>query len=201
MRSLVIGYPLWGPDPSWQITHYFFILRQNLWVPYTWRHPDMETLSTSLDEYEETNGNPNKGLVMQKAFDVVKLNNLWNRQSIFRWFHDDVIKWKQFPRYWPFVWGIHRSPVNSPHKGQWCGVLMFSLICAWVNGWVNNREAGDLRSHRAHYEVTVMPNLIYARDVILVIYEIRHLHIESGHRCHHSQFRWCLHARLCIRSC
>ena len=46
---------------------------------------------------------------------------------------------------------IHRSPVNSPHKGQWRGALMFSLICAWINGWVNNREAGYLRSHRAHY--------------------------------------------------
>ena len=44
--------------------------------------------------------------------------------------YDDVIKWKQFPRYWPFVRGIHRSPVNSPHKGQWRGALMFSLICA-----------------------------------------------------------------------
>ena len=44
--------------------------------------------------------------------------------------HDDVIKWKHFPRYWPFVWGIHRSPVNFPHKGQWGGALMFSLICA-----------------------------------------------------------------------
>ena len=33
--------------------------------------------------------------------------------------HDDVIKWKHLPRYWPFVRGIHRSPVNSPHKGQW----------------------------------------------------------------------------------
>ena len=39
--------------------------------------------------------------------------------------HDDVIKWKHFPRYWPFVRGIHRSPVNSPHKGQWRGALMF----------------------------------------------------------------------------
>ena len=57
--------------------------------------------------------------------------------------HDDVIKWKHFPRYWPFVRGIHRSPVNSPHKGQWRGALMFSLICVWINGWVNNREAGD----------------------------------------------------------
>ena len=70
--------------------------------------------------------------------------------------HDDVTKWKHFPRYWPFVRGIHRSPVNSPHKGQWRGALMFSLICAWINGWVNNREAGDLRRHRAHYDVIVM---------------------------------------------
>ena len=69
--------------------------------------------------------------------------------------HDDVIKWKHFPRYWPFVRGIQRSPVNSPHKGQWRGALMFSLICVWINGWVNNREAGDLRRHRAHYDVTV----------------------------------------------
>ena len=43
--------------------------------------------------------------------------------------HDDIIKWKHFPLYWPFVRGIHRWPVNSPHKGQWRGALMFSLIC------------------------------------------------------------------------
>ena len=70
--------------------------------------------------------------------------------------HDDVIKWNHFRRYWPFVRGIHRSPVNSQHKGQWRGALMFSLICVWINGWVNNREADDLRRHRAHYDVTVM---------------------------------------------
>ena len=70
--------------------------------------------------------------------------------------HDDVIKWKHFPRYWPFVWGIHRSPVNSPHKGQWRGALIFSLICVSINGWVNNREAGALRRYRAHYDVSVM---------------------------------------------
>ena len=69
--------------------------------------------------------------------------------------HDDVIKWKHFPLYWPFVWGIHQSPVKSPHKGQWRGTLMFSLICAWTNGWVNNRNAGDLRRYRDHYDVTV----------------------------------------------
>ena len=73
-----------------------------------------------------------------------------------RTMHDDVIKWKHFPRKWPFVRGIHRSPVNSPHKGQWRGALMFSLICAWINDWVNNREAGDLRRYRAHYDVITM---------------------------------------------
>ena len=58
-----------------------------------------------------------------------------------------------FPRYWPFVWGIHRWPVNSSHKGQWRGALMFLLICAWINGW---NEAGDWRRHRADYDVIVM---------------------------------------------
>ena len=62
--------------------------------------------------------------------------------------HNDVIKWKHFPRYWTSVRGIHRCPVNSPHKGQWCGALMFSLFCVWINGWVNIREAGDLRLPR-----------------------------------------------------
>ena len=46
-------------------------------------------------------------------------------------------------------------PVKSPHKDQWRGALMF-LICAWINGWVSNREAGDLRRHRDHYDVLVM---------------------------------------------
>ena len=69
--------------------------------------------------------------------------------------HDGVIKWKHFPRYWPFVRGIHRSPVDSPHIGQWRGAFMFSLICVWTNSSVNNRNARDLRRHRAH-NVTVM---------------------------------------------
>ena len=72
-----------------------------------------------------------------------------------------------FPPYWPFVRGIHRSTVNSPHKGQWRPALMFSLICVWINGWVNNREAGDLKRYRAHCDCRdssehcrVMQNLV-----------------------------------------
>ena len=56
-------------------------------------------------------------------------------------FYDDVLKWKHFLRYWLFVRGIHRLSLNSPRKGQWHRALMFSLICAWINGWVNNRES------------------------------------------------------------
>ena len=109
--------------------------------------------------------------------------------SVFSWFlygaphniicnicnHDDVIKWKQFPRYWPFVWGLHRSPVKSPHKGQWRGVLMFSLICARINGWVNNCEAGDLGRPPTHCDVIVMFCTILAL-YLRKIYGIKSVH-------------------------
>ena len=72
----------------------------------------------------------------------------WLRMTWCKPAHGDVIKWKHFPRHWPFVRGIHRWPVNSPHKGQWRGALMFSLICAWINDWVNN----GLRRQRPHYD-------------------------------------------------
>ena len=71
------------------------------------------------------------------------------------YFHDDVITWKHFPRYWPFVRGNLRSPVNSPHKDQWRGALVLSFICTKTHGWVNIRDAGDLRRHRAHCDVYI----------------------------------------------
>ena len=61
-----------------------------------------------------------------------------------------------FGAYLPFVRGIQRSPADSPLKGQWREALMFPLICAWINGWVNNREDGDFQRHRAHNDVTVI---------------------------------------------
>ena len=70
--------------------------------------------------------------------------------------HDDVIKWEHFPRHWPFVWAVHRSQVNIPRKGQWRGALIFSLIGTRTPVEVNNLDAGDLRRHRAHYDVTVI---------------------------------------------
>ena len=90
--------------------------------------------------------------------------NLWYSYYIIPYFqvhrvihmHDDVIKWKHFPRYWPLCAGNSPVPGDFLAQGQWRGALMLSLICAWINGWVNNREAGDLMRHSAHYNVTVM---------------------------------------------
>ena len=84
--------------------------------------------------------------------------------------HDGVIKWKHFPHYWPFVRGILRSPVNSPHKGQWHRALMFSFICAWIN-----------KRHHAHYGVTVM----YLRSTVhrwIGIFGHKHCHSSSMRR-------------------
>ena len=69
---------------------------------------------------------------------------------------DGVIKWKHSLRHCPFVRGIHRSPVDYPHRVQCLGTLMFSLIGAWTNGRATNQYAGDLRRHYAHYDVAVM---------------------------------------------
>ena len=60
------------------------------------------------------------------------LETAWNGR---RHFHDDVIKWKHFPRYWAFVRGIHRWPVNSPHKDRWRGALMFKRLSNHLWGW------------------------------------------------------------------
>ena len=74
----------------------------------------------------------------------------------FCWSHDDVIKWKHFPRYWPFVRGFtgHRwiPRTKASDAKLWC----FLWSAPWINGCINNLEAGDLKRHLAHYDVTVM---------------------------------------------
>ena len=89
--------------------------------------------------------------------------------------HDDVLKWKHFPRYWPFVWGIHRSSVFSLTKASDAELWCSSLICAWTNVWVNNWVASDLGRHRAHYDVIVIIMAVYARR--------DKKHWSSGFRC------------------
>ena len=72
-----------------------------------------------------------------------------------------------------FAWWCHQMETfsallafcvgNSPVTGEFPSqrpvtqsLNVFFYICAWINVWVNNREAGDLRRHRSHYDVIVM---------------------------------------------
>ena len=81
--------------------------------------------------------------------------------------HDDVIKWKNFPHYWPFCMG--NSLVTSEFPAQRPVTQSFDVffICAWMNSWVNNREAGDLRCHHAHYDITVMIVLYFGHSILI----------------------------------
>ena len=139
-----------------------------------WRNNALQTMSLTMEFISE-----------------VILNKSWSQRlrGYRLGFHYDVIKWKHFLRYWPFVRGIHRSPMNSPHRGQWRGALMYSLSCAWINGWVNNREAGDLRRHRTHYDVIVMRYImlekitfficaeyfVLTKFIVVVLVHLRHI--------------------------
>ena len=135
------GYPLY------EISKWVIYLQSNIhseYVQSSWRNMSMCSWWHHESDISCT--------VQYGELDVGELGllmGLW-------WRHNDVIKWKHFPRNWPFVRGIHRWPVNSPHKGQWRGALMGFFICTWINCWVNSAQAGDLRRHRAHYNVTLM---------------------------------------------
>ena len=103
------------------------------------------------------------------------------------------MKWKHFPRYWIFVWRIHRSPVDSPHKGQWCGTVMFSLICTWTNTWANNPDPSDLRRLCTHYDITAMKfNTLYMNKQMPVVDNIfKHIFFKKMISLQ-STFHWLL---------
>ena len=97
--------------------------------------------------------------------------------------HDYGIKWKYFPRYRPFFNGIHRSPVDSHHRGQWRGALILSLMCAWTNRWASNRDAGDLRRHCAYYDVTVMIQSNHDLDYYHRVVHMRKIFYDINQSC------------------
>ena len=93
---------------------------------------------------------------------------------IILYIHDDIMKWKHFPRYWPFVRRIHRSPVNFTHKGQLRGALMFSLICVWINSCVNNCEVGDWRRQsRSLWSHCNVPGLTYVMITVPILWHAK----------------------------
>ena len=122
-------------------------------------------------------------------------------------FHHYVIKWKHFPRCWSFVKGIHRSPVDSTHKGKWRGALAFSMRCAWTNDWANRRDVVDLRRycihcdgrHQAitwtHYVDVIMTTMAYQITSLTVVYST--VYSDADQRKHQSSaslaFVWGIH--------
>ena len=79
----------------------------------------------------------------------------YQHQNHMKYLHDDVIKWKHFPRYWPLVREIHRSSVNSPHD------VFFDLR---LNEWLSKQSWGcwfetPLRPLWRHSNVIVKVNL------------------------------------------
>ena len=123
-----------------------------------WRRQCLTTIRAITNSHGISH--PPRGETHPAMKETVSYNHLrhcqpWRRQCPR---HDGVIKWKHFPRYWPFVRGMHWWPVDSPHKGQWRWAWMFSLSCVRTSDWANHRNAGDLRRNRAHYDVTVIIN-------------------------------------------
>ena len=84
-------------------------------------------------------------------------STLLNLVLSFRW-HAENSWWRHQigPFYVLLALCVGNSLVNSSHSGQWHRTLIFSLICAGINKWVNNRGVGDWRRHCTHYDVIVM---------------------------------------------
>ena len=92
--------------------------------------------------------------------------------------------WKYFPRYWPFLRGIHRSPVHSPHKGRVTGSFGVCLDVHWTSGWANSRYFGDLRRHGAHCDITVMRCFVVVKSWLTGWWiHVLHLHVPTSCTC------------------
>ena len=115
----------------------------------------------------------------------------------------DINKWN-ISRVTGPLWGESTGNWWIPHKGQWHGALMFSLICAWTNGWANNRDSGELRRHCAHYDVTVMVNgltFVFSTKVRLLLsrrYTFNFQNSICPNRCGRGKKRFNIVLILCI---
>ena len=130
-------------------------------------------------------------LVYVLYFEMFHFSQKWNKSEYIQnmtilifiqlyWFKTTVCMWVVFYAWWchqmetfsgllALCAGNSPVPMNSPHEGQWRGAFMFSLICVWINGWVNNREAGDSRRLRGHYDVNVMCVSVFKHGIGILL--------------------------------
>ena len=152
----------WGPDCRYSLTN----TKQSTTNPYAlifygkyciWNCPGLPWLKPLPDLQAAGRATVRKCCYGVDLHGATVMSSSAAATSAIIWIHDSWWRhqMKTFSALLAISAGIHRSQVNITHKSQWRGALMFSLICAWINGWVNN-EAGDLRRHCAHYDVTAM---------------------------------------------
>ena len=112
-----------------------------------------------------------------------------------RQLHDDIIFRVTGP-----LWSCENSPLTIKAGG---GGLIFSLICAWINDWVNNRDAGDLRFHRAHCDISVMLIVSFNRSVQVqpIATWVRQHHISVIWRCYQKTISSRLEVRFITHFC
>ena len=130
---------------------------------------DLIALSFVVIMHEKKYNQNRKERDIRRIINLVCMNFVYEcYTTLSRATYNGVIKWKHCLRYQPFLRVFHQSPVDYPHKGQWWGALMLSLICAWPHGWANIQDARDLRRHCAHRDFTVMN--IYQKNIAAVVY-------------------------------
>ena len=84
--------------------------------------------------------------------------------------HDNFMRWRWFPRYWPFVRGIHQCLVDIPPKTSVTWALMFPLVLSLTDGWKNSQVVGDLIRHESHCDGILMDswNTVYVLEAMAI---------------------------------
>ena len=138
VTSVTLAFDLWPWPFAWTLRWSLVMIPENFMMIRWWEHSKKGVTADGQTD-RQTDGQT-ENTICRAAWSQLKTTT---ETSIYVWVclqymyyiqvpkrpnYDDVIKWKHLPRYWPFVRGIHQSPVNSPHKGQWRGALIFFYL-------------------------------------------------------------------------
>ena len=143
-----------GAYTQWTLIHWSTIRKRHLQMRFlslSWEKKTISWIGTWLMFFPEVDISQKPAVLQVMA--LCQTSDKALSESMMIDFHYDSST-RNILRVTGPLWG--KSTGDSPHKGQWRGALVFSLIYTWANGWVNNRDVGDLRRHRTHYDVPVI---------------------------------------------